>query len=770
MTSHPVGSTQGYRLAARHARLGAGLALTLLAGAAEAKTLSAMAPRTADATKSAKSSIDDGLAGGGFFLEADTLTRNEDTHHVVASGGVEARYKGRVLRAEHVDYDTQTGVVIASGSVSVLQPDGTTQFADTISLDKTMSEGFAKGFSARMQGHVKIAAESADHKSKDITEFHHVIYTPCLTCEENDQRPPTWSIRAASVIEDKAHERLVFKGAVVEVLGQGIFYLPIMQTANPAADRKTGFLLPLVTFSGPRGATYEQPYYMAISTSQDLLVTPQFNTAVNPFLKVDWRKRFYSGSVEVRGGYTYDSEFNSSGNKFGVQTSRSYILANGAFQLSPHWEWGFTAERTSDKLIFDKYAVADVYTNSQNVDRGLYAVDDRRLISQLYTVRQDALSYLSVAAISVQGLRVSDDQSAFPTIAPLIEGRWEAPGAVLGGRLRVDGSGVVLSRDQALSTTDATGQTVGTKMDSRRATLQADWQRTFTLNNGLRLQPFVDGRGDVYDLVNAPANRANATVTRAFGTIGADISYPLVRRAVGATYILEPMAQLAIAPNTRQDARIPNEDSVDFDFSDTNLLKANRSPGFDLYQAGQAATLAGRATVILDDGRSASLFAGRRLAAQSTPSVPAYSGLQPALSDWIFSADANPIKGVRLFSRLRLDGGTFAVNRLTAGASFSTARAEGYVSYLQEARSPAGAQVNSLDLHGAFFVTRHWGATSYMIIDGGAWRRRELGVVYRDDCLRVEVVYRHDETFNGTLGPSTSVLLRLTLATLGNTR
>ena len=71
MTSHPVGSTQGYRLAARHARLGAGLALTLLAGAAEAKTLSAMAPRTVDATKSAKSSIDDGLAGGELVVRIE---------------------------------------------------------------------------------------------------------------------------------------------------------------------------------------------------------------------------------------------------------------------------------------------------------------------------------------------------------------------------------------------------------------------------------------------------------------------------------------------------------------------------------------------------------------------------------------------------------------------------------------------------------------------------------------------------------------------------
>jgi hypothetical protein len=32
------------------------------------------------------------------------------------------------------------------------------------------------------------------------------------------------------------------------------------------------------------------------------------------------------------------------------------------------------------------------------------------------------------------------------------------------------------------------------------------------------------------------------------------------------------------------------------------------------------------------------------------------------------------------------------------------------------------------------------------------------------------VLYRRNETFNGTLGPSTAVVVRLSLATLGNTR
>jgi LPS-assembly protein len=752
------------------AGVGAGVALALLAAGASAKTLSALAPQPSQTTRPATPRANDGLSGGGFYLEADTLAQNQATHHILATGDVEARYKGRVIRAQSLDYDSQTGVVIARGNVRIVQADGTAQFADVISLDKTMSEGFATGFSTRMQANVRIAAQSAERKPGQVTEFHHVIYTPCAACVDHGQKRPTWSIRARSVTEDKKRERLVFRGAVIQVLGQEVLYLPVIESADPTAERKSGLLVPQLTFSGPRGVSYEQPYYITLSDSQDLLITPQINGSVNPFLNVDWRKRFYSGTVELRGGYTYDQDFTSGGDRFGPQTSRSYILGNGSFILSPVWSWGFTAEQASDKLIFAKYSVTDVYATSLNVDRGLYAADDQRLISQLYAVRQDTNSYLSVAAISVQGLRSTDRQGTFPTIAPLIEGRWEAPEPVLGGRLRVEGSAVALTRDQSFDATDATGQTLLPGVDSRTATLQADWQRSLTFDNGLLLQPFINGRADVFNLNNVQAATQNPTLTRAFGTLGANISYPLIRQAQGVTWVLEPQGQIAISPNVTQDPRIPNEDSVDWQFDETNLFQTNRSPGTDLYEGGQSITLAGRATAILDDGRSASLLIGRRLAAESSPAVPARTGLQTALSDWVFAADATPLKNVRLFSRLRLDSSSFIVNSLEAGAVFNTSRVEGSVSYLRETQAPTGGPVDSLDIHTALYATDHWGVTNYFILDDGTWRRTEVGLVYRDDCLRVEVIYRHDETFNGTLGPSTSVVIRVKLATLGNTR
>jgi LPS-assembly protein len=229
------------------------------------------------------------------------------------------------------------------------------------------------------------------------------------------------------------------------------------------------------------------------------------------------------------------------------------------------------------------------------------------------------------------------------------------------------------------------------------------------------------------------------------------------------------LAQIAIGPDTKLDPRIPNEDSQVWSLDETNLFEVNRSPGYDLYQGGQSATLGGRATLILPDGRSGSLLVGRVFQGERQPELPISSGLRGALSDWVIGLSAQPIHGVSLFSRWQLNASTLGIDRMETGVDFTTSRASGYISYLQEAQTPTGGKLHSLDIHGEVWATKHWGATIYSIVDSGTWRQNDVGIVYRDDCIRVEVLYRRNETYNGTLGPSSSVILRLSLATLTNT-
>lgn len=714
---------------------------------------------------------DDGLRGDGLYLEADTLTSDEDTHRLTAKGAVEARWRGRVLRADELDYDNQSGIVNARGHVVLIDPDGNAQYAEALSLKKDQTEGFALGFATRLQDEVKIAAASARRVNADITEFDQAVYTPCVVCADNGGSRPTWSISAAKVNEDRRRHRLVFHRATVRVLGLPLLPLPIFSAPDPSATRRSGMLPPYLTVSGRRGFSYQQPYYIVLSPSADLTLTPQINSLVYPFLNAELRKRTYSGFIDLRAGYTYDRDFTSGGERFGNLTSRSYVLANGAFDLGAHWKWGFTAERTSDKTLFDKYSISDVF-----IERGLYAADDRRLISQIYTVRQDDNSYLSVAAISIQGVRPNDQQSTIPTIAPLIEGHYEPNVTILQGRLRFDGSAVVLTRDQSALNPGVEG------VDSRRATAGLQWRSNFTTRWGLRLSPFINGRLDVYNLADLEQPlTGTATLTRTLGTAGFLASYPLVKASGPVTYILEPMVLAQVGNNAAPDPRISNEDSQVFEFDETNLFSTNRSPGYDIYEGGVAMTVGGRTTAFWGAGQSASLLFGKRFATRNDLITPTRTGLAGTQSDYLFAGDVTPWKGLRLFARTRLDSDTLRVNRLETGADLSTTGAYARISYLQEAAAPSAipgtlaqsglataGPLKSLDMRGEFYPLKHFGVTGQGIVDSGVWRRREFGLIYRDNCLRFEVIYRHDQTYNGAQGPSTSVVFRISLATLGN--
>ena len=747
-----------------NARRSAGRA-GLLAGSAVMALAFTMPATAQDATPAAAAPVaateDDGLGDRGFYLESDLLIQDDGQQVITARGEVEIRYRGRTLRAGEVIYDVKSGVITARDKVVIIDPSGGVSFADVMILDEELRAGVAQGFSARLAGNVKIAAATAVRRSDTVNELNKAIYTPCEICAADPTHPPTWSIRADKVVEDRDKQIIYYRNAVIELFGVPVFYAPVFWHPDPSAERKSGLLPPKILGSERRGLSYEQPYAWIISPSQDLVISPQLNTRVNPFVNFQWRRRFQNGQITARFGYTYEQDFDSDGDRFGDSTSRSYVLADGAFDLGDHWRWGFAAERASEDLIFDKYDISDIYAQ-----RGLVASDDKRLTSQVYAVRQDERSYFSIAAVSIQGLRPTDIDRTFPTIAPLVEGYWEPAGPVFGGRLRVSGSAVGLTREQSQFVSTQPGT------DSRRATAAVDWRSNYTFSNGLRLSPFAEARADVFNISDLPPPNLgqDATINRALGVVGVDVSYPLYRRDGDRTVILEPLLQVALSPDSELNPLIANEDSSVLEFDETNLLRANKFPGFDLYEGGQRINVGARATLLYDDGRGISLLVGRSFRAEPDPQFPARSGLQPKASDWIVAAEGTPVDGVNFFTRARFHASTGDIRRAEVGVNVDFDRASGFIRYLRDNQDITGVQREDVDFAGKVIVSGNWGVTFAGVrdVESDVWRRQEFGAVYSDDCLDLAVVWVHEETYNRALGPSDSVILRLTLATLGD--
>jgi LPS-assembly protein len=792
-----------------------GLRLRLMAGAAVLAVGAIALPAMAQDTVPAQPGPD-GLIEGAAYIDADAVTREGDIVSAVGTLDRRAlgRFSGSTLRARQFNYDLGLGVASADGQVELTDDEGNTVFASYLETDSDLRAGVAVDFATRFATGASLMAATAVRRSENVNQLNYAIFTPCPICDaEGNPKEPSLSIQAETVVQDEGLRAILYRNAVFRVGGVPVFYLPYFAHPDPTVERASGFLVPIPSYDEGRGISLEVPYLQVVSPSEDWLISPQFNTRVAPFLNLQWRRRFETGTIVVRTGGTYERNFGDfdldgdgraeSNVDFGDRTARSYLLAHGLFDPAGPWRAGFTAERTSDKTLFDRYDVRSPYQ-----DNGLYYGDERRLISQLYLEHQTPRSYVSVAAFTIQSLRVAEfdpvtpalnvfeTDGSLPIVAPLIEARWEPEGPVFGGRLRLKGSAVSLYRDDYVGgpvlrpEIIPTGSTLGLPgVDSRRVSGQVEWRRTLISPMGIRWEPFVDLRADIYSVGDLPPimGLEEEAITRGRATAGVDVSYPLIRQmGPGADLILEPMAQLSISSDPDLDPRVPIEDSQAVELDESSLFRIDRFPGYDLYEGGARFTAGARATLRWDNGRQASLFVGRSIRdAQENaylaplPDDPASlydpSGLGSDTSDWVVQGSFSPSDRIRGWGHATIDSAG-EIRRAEAAVDGRWGRRNlASVSYIIDRSNPLEGPNNRnyefVQLTGQQFVYGNWGVavTGIADLERDLITRSEVGLLFDDDCYRFELGWRRDNTRVRPTGPSEGVYVRLNLATFGGT-
>lgn len=799
----------------RHAPEPAGLRLRLMAGAAGLAACALALPAIAQESPSPQPGPD-GLIDGAAYIDAEAVTRDGDVVSAVGTLDRRAlgRFRGTTLRARQFDYDLGLGVASADGDVELSDDEGNTVYASYLETDADLRAGVAVDFATRFSTGASLMAATAVRRSENVNQLNYAIFTPCPICDaEGNPKQPSISIQAETVVQDDELRAVLYRNAVFRVGGVPVFYLPYFAHPDPTIERASGFLFPTPSYDEGRGLSLETPYLKVVSPSEDWLISPQFNTRVAPLVNLQWRRRFADGTVVVRGGGTYERNFGDfdldgdgdaeSNVSFGDRTARSYLLAHGRFDPAGPWRWGFTAERTSDKTLFDRYDVRSPYQ-----DNGLYYGDQRRLISQIYIEHQTPRSYVSVAAFTLQSLRVAtfdpvtpalnifETDGSLPVVAPLIEARWEPEGPVFGGRLRLKGSAVSLYRDDYVGgpvlrpESIPVGSTLGLPgVDSRRVSGQLEWRRTLISPMGIRWEPFVDVRADAYSVGDLPPvmGLEEEAISRGRATAGVDVSYPLIRQmGVGADLILEPMAQLSISTNSDLDPRIPIEDSQAVELDESSLFRIDRFPGYDLYEGGMRFTAGAKATLRWDSGRQASLFVGRsfRDAQENAylvplPDDPANlydpSGLGAETSDWVVQGSFSPSDRIRGWGHATIDSAG-EIRRAEAALDGRWGRRNlASVSYIIDRSNPLEGPNNRnyefVQLAGQQFIYGNWGVAVNGIADleRDLITRSEVGLLFDDDCFRFELGWRRDNTRVRPTGPSEGVYVRLNLATFGGT-
>lgn len=690
-----------------------------------------------------------------LYLDANTVVRDDDTGVVTASGDVRVQAGERLLLADEVVYDTVTGRVVARGDVRIFDGDEPAQLADEIELTDSLGEGVALGFTATLENQGRTGAAFALRRADGRLELSRAFYTACELCPDGE-RAPTWRLRASEVIRDPSEQRIYYRDARLEVLGVPVAYSPAFAHADPDAERASGFMMPRVDLSNRTGFNYTQPYYWAISPYQDLTIAPRLMTEVNPMVELDYRRRFYSGSLRATGSMTYERDFDRDG-LFGDNEFRGHIFAEGNFRIAQGWDWGFTAQRVTETLYLRKYGFAD----RPDLDYALYE-GDRDLISQVYARGRSSWYYTDMALIDFQSARPGRLDSRLPRIAPIVRSTFALPLPDWAGSATANVSGTAITREQ------------GT--DYARASADASWARPFTIPGGVRVTPYAFGRVDAYDITVA-TNQGQVTdridATRVLGSTGVDAAYPFVRPAEWGNLYIEPRVRAAASTGLDPDEIVPNEDSVGFELSRTNLFARNRSNGFDLWEegvrvdTGVTTALRGTQEWWIPD---VELFNGLSYRLDGDPSFGAGSGLDRDQSDLISELDVD-FGFLSTGIATRYDTDTGELKRFDLLAGFDIWRVSGAMDYSRLDTRPAGNRVREeIDLRLSFDVTSRWSATfrTRHDFEQGATRFTQAGLIYRDECTDLRILYRRDNLELGNLGVSESIRVQFTLFTLGS--
>jgi LPS-assembly protein len=688
------------------------------------------------------------------LLEADELIDDQQARTITAQGDVQVRYQGRTMRADRLVYYLDSGEIHAIGDVQIQLEDGSVTYAEEIQADEAMNVGAARELRARIGGQGTLAARSAIRSGEGESELRNVIYTSCPICTTGD-RPPTWSLRARRAVQDRETRTISYRGAVLELAGVPVLYLPFIAHPDPSVERASGFLTPNIGRNRRLGTFYEQPYHWAISPSQDLTASLRLHGNVNPLAGIEYRKRFWSGDLQLNTTFTEEERFDTDGDRLGDNRWRYSVFGEGAFEVNDYWTWGFGVEHIYDDEYLRRYDL-----DGAGERRGPYIGQDTRLINQLYAIGQGANSYSSIAFVGFQGLRETDTSELLPLLLPYAEFD-RVFNNLLGGQLRVQANTAVLSRED-----DGVGPFVG---NNARVSLGTSWRRDVIFGPGVVVSPFAQVRGDVF-YVETTADEYE-TFGRGLGLAGAEVSWPFMRPGENFDFIVEPVVMAAWATEDAEDTRIINDDSLAFELDDSNLFRPNAAPNYDLWEPGGRVSAGVRATARARSGESASVMFGRRWRGEEAVGFNDQSNLDGEATDWVAAGQIDLGSGFGAEGRMRLDDESFEIRRIDLGVRGQVGRFSATARYfsIDESLAPPNNPNEELTTAIGVDLVRGWRMQFGLTrdLDSDINLSQDIRAIYEDDCTFLEIAYTRSETQRGDIGPDEGVQIRIGLRSLG---
>lgn len=675
-------------------------------------------------------------------LIADRLEITGDTR-LVAEGSVEVFFKGRRLTAERIVFDQATDRLEITGPIVLTDDTGDSVIlASQAEMQADLTEGILTSARLVLNRQLQLSANQIMRVGGRYTALQTVAASSCKVCE-GDQTP-LWEIRARRVVHDEEERQIYFDNAVFRLAGVPVFYIPRLRIPDPSLDRATGFLSPTLRTTSDLGAGLKIPYFIVLSPSSDLTVTPYITVRNSQTLDLRYRQVFSTGQIELNGAVTRDELMPGK--------TRGYLFLNGGFQLPLDFGLTLKGQTVSDPAYF--------------LDYGLGYID--RLDSRIEINRTRRNEHISARIISFQTLREDEDNTTIPSVvADLTFHRRFSLGALGGeGGLRLQTHNHYRSSTDPFDGPDS--DDIADGRDLGRLSARVDWRKSFLLPVGIEATILGDFTADAYNISEDATYEGSST--RTHGNAGVELRWPLFKaEAGGAVQVIEPVAQAIWSSS--DDEELPNEDSVLVEFDEGNLFSLDRFPGSDAVERGPRVNLGVTWTRHDPAGWSMGVTVGRVFREADLGQFGPASGLDGRTSDWLAAVNFDLADGMTLTARAVVDD------------DLSLTKGEARMVYRGERTSMAGSVIWSLadplenrpipTQEVAFDARRkldpNWTAKVSgrydFVADQGSVAG--LGLEFLNECVRLDVSLSRRFTSSTSVTPTTDFNLSLDLVGFG---
>jgi LPS-assembly protein len=463
-------------------------------------------------------------------VEADSVEYGKAERKLVAKGNVHIVLGERSFFADEVSVDLDDQQLIATGHVILMEGLNRLE-GDRIEYNYRTNLGVITNAKARLGPGVSLRGVEIRREGEGTYRLKEGSFTTCSACQPEPQTPD-WDMRSkdATVYLD---EMVISHDASFWVKGIPTLYSPIM--ALPIGRRRTGFLIPRFGYGNSDGFVVKEPFFWAISPSQDATVMPIYRTKRGLDLPAEYR---YILSEESRGQmtgrYLYDTTPSA------PQRNRAEFSWQHDQLLAPTWTGKADVHVQSDTTLSRDFVDSSVKERTQ-----------RTLPSNIF-VTQATPQYMLLGLVDYTRDLQGESETRTGRL-PDLRFQW-MPGQVLETPLFAEGdtSAVYLTRNQ--------GEDVG------RFDLHPGLRLPVALGAWLTATSLATFRETAYT-ESEPSGRG---VSRTVGEFGERLSSGFARRfdepGLGLqrlTHSVEPSLTYQYVPWTDQQL-IPQFDATDF--------------------------------------------------------------------------------------------------------------------------------------------------------------------------------------------------------------